>query len=68
MHLRDACQEVMADHEVMKKYPNGVSSADVLNEIRVKHGDDAFYLCTILDVHDEMEALYGKPSKPGGVG
>jgi len=37
--------------------------AAVLNEIRVKHGEDAFSLCSILDVCDEMTALYGRGNR-----
>lgn len=64
MHLREACAEVMSDKAVTAKYreQGGMTSADVLNEIRGKHGADAFGLCSILDVHDEMSALFGKPT------
>jgi len=64
--LRQACKEVMEDREVRKRYPEGLDSADILREIRVKAGADVFPLVTILDVHDEMEALYGRPDRPGG--
>lgn len=64
MTLMDACREVMDDSELRAKYPKGLNSADILNEIRAKHGDNAFPLCSILDVHDEMEKLYGKGRRP----
>lgn len=58
--LREACKEVMEDAEVRARYPKGLNSGDILGEIRKKKGDDAFPLVSILDVHDEMDALYGK--------
>lgn len=61
MHLREACAEVMDDAAIKAKYPDGLTSGDVLAEIRVKH-PGAYPLCSILDVHDELSALYGKPS------
>ncbi len=63
MMLIDACAEVMADRELQAQYPKGMDSGDILTEIRVKHGADAFALCTILDVHDEMTKLYGRPPR-----
>lgn len=59
MHLSEACEEVMLDTDVTKLYPDGLSGADILREIRRKHGD-AFELCTVLDVCDEMTKLYGR--------
>jgi hypothetical protein len=59
MTLREAVAEVMADDEVRSLYSKGLAAADVLHEIRVKHGKDAFALCSVLDVCDELEALYG---------
>lgn len=52
----------MNDKSVTSKYPNGLDASDVLTEIRAKHGDDAFALCSILDVCDEMAALFGRGS------
>ena len=59
--LRQACREVMADPEVRSRYPEGMTSGEVLAEIRHKKGDDAFPYVDILDVHDELTAIYGKP-------
>lgn len=59
MHLREACLEIMEDRVVRDKYPEGLMAKDILHEIRVKHGEDAFVYCSILDVCDEMKALYG---------
>jgi hypothetical protein len=57
--LLDACREVMSDAVVTAKYPEGLSSVDVLTEIRAKHGPTAFPLCTVIDVADEMRSFYG---------
>lgn len=62
--LRRCCHEVMVEHStpgsaVRQRHPEGLTAADVLDEIRLKR-PDAFPLCTWLDVHDEMTALYGK--------
>lgn len=59
MTLREACAEVMADDAVSERYPDGLMARDILGEIRAKHGPDAFALCSILDVCDEMVVLYG---------
>ena len=59
MSLLDACREVMRDESVTARYPRGLNAADVLTEIRRKHGNDAFPLCTVLDVADEMRAFFG---------
>jgi hypothetical protein len=56
--LSEACQEVVADLEIRADYPEGLMAKDILFEIRVKHGPDAFPLVSIIDVCDEMEALY----------
>jgi len=65
--LRRCCKEVMdlyAQSDSMRNlYPDGMNSAAILTEIRAIHGEDAFSLCSILDVHDEMEALYGVPTR-----
>lgn len=58
MTLLDACREVMQDPEVGKRYPRGLTAADVLDEIRLKH-PGAFPLVSWLDVHDEMKAFFG---------
>lgn len=57
--LRRCCGEVMDDAEVRGRYPNGLSAADILTEIRVKR-PGAFPLVSVLDVCDEMNALYPK--------
>lgn len=57
--LLDACREVMADEEVLARYPDGLAPVDILDEIRKKHGPDAFALCTVIDVADEMRAFFG---------
>lgn len=59
MTLLDACREVMSDREVTSKYLAGLDAADILTEIRNKHGRDAFALCTVIDVADEMRSFYG---------
>lgn len=60
MTLIEACAEVMADREVLARYPEGLMARDILSEIRAKHGEDAFALCSILDVCDEMNRLFPK--------
>ena len=61
MTLLDACREVMSDPEVTARYPDGLNSADVLTEIRGKHGADAFPLVSVIDVADEMRSFFGRP-------
>lgn len=58
--LADCCLEIMEDPNMKSKYPEGLMAKDILNEIRVKHGENAFELCSILDVCDEMNKLYPK--------
>jgi hypothetical protein len=60
--LLDACRSVMRDDHG-DKYPDGLDSADVLAEIRAKFGADAFPLCTVIDVANEMRAFFGVPSR-----
>jgi hypothetical protein len=60
MTLLDACREVMRDKAVTARYPRGLNAGDVLTEIRAKHAD-AFPLCTVIDVADEMRSFYGRP-------
>jgi len=55
--LTEACREVMRDSSLRSKYPEGPTSVQILDEIRLKHGADAFPLCTWIDVHDEMTKL-----------
>lgn len=62
--FRDACHEVMVLHstpesEVRARHPKGLTAIDVLDEVRLLKGADAFPLCTWLDAHDELTALYG---------
>lgn len=59
MTLLDACREVMSDPEMKTKYPDGLDGFDIITEIRIKHGEDAFNLCSVLDVIDEMQKFYG---------
>ena len=59
MTLLDACREVMDDPAIQSHYPDGLSSVDVLMEIRRKH-PGGFPLCTVIDVADEMRAFYGR--------
>ena len=61
MTLLDACREVMNDKAVLAQYPKGLDGNDILHEIRQKH-PDAFPLCSVLDVVDEMNKFYGRPS------
>lgn len=58
--LTEAVAEVFNDMEVTLRYPNGLNAADVLTEIRKKRGDDAFSLCSIIDVADECRYLFGR--------
>lgn len=48
----------MDDESIVACYPNGLDGNDILAEIRFKHGDGAFPYVSILDVIDEMRALY----------
>jgi hypothetical protein len=57
--LLDACRTIMSNGEMMARYPKGLSSADVLTEIRSKWGAFAFPFVTVIDVADEMRSFYG---------
>ena len=61
MTLLDACREVMSQSKeyLNREYPHGLSSSDILKEIRFRYGPDAFPLVSIIDVADEMRAFYG---------
>jgi len=59
MTLLDACREVMRDPAMSARYPDGLDAADVLTEIRARHGAGAFALCSIIDVADEMRSFFG---------
>ena len=65
MTLLDACREVMRDHSMGAKYPKGLNAADVLTEIRAKHGADAFPLVSVIDVADEMRSFFGRRGRDG---
>lgn len=58
--LREACRAVYENDEVRARYPDGMDSAMILGEIRRAH-PGSFPLVSILDIHDEMSALYGRP-------
>lgn len=60
MTLNDAVREIMNDRAIDPKYTKGMTPGEVLTEIRVKHGEDAFSLCTVIDVADELQAIYGR--------
>lgn len=63
MTLLDAVRDVMSDKSVTSQYPKeGLNAADVLKEIRIKYGDDAFPYVSVIDVADELQAFYGKKS------
>jgi hypothetical protein len=59
MTLLDACREVIGDPEVTARYPAGLNASDLLREIRAKHGEDAFALCSVIDVANEMNRWLG---------
>lgn len=61
MTLLDACRDIMSDKTVLARYPEGLDAAEILTEIRAKHGSDAFCLCSVLDIANEMTFFYGKP-------
>ena len=63
MTLLDACREGMRDPSMGAKYPEGLNAADVLTEIRAKHGSDAFPLVSVIDVADEMRSFFGRPGR-----
>lgn len=56
--LSDAVREVMQDPEMQRKYPQGLNAVDVLTEIRARE-PGAFPLCTVIDVADELQSIYG---------
>jgi hypothetical protein len=58
-----AAIEDVFTHRDAAKYPNGMNAGDILTEVRAKYGADAYPYCTIIDVCDEMDAMYGKPGK-----
>ena len=62
MTLFEACREVMLDKSVTSKYRDvgGLQARDILAEIRIKHGADAFPLVSIIDICDEMRELYDR--------
>ena len=70
MTLLDACREVMGQpkEHLNREYPEGLSAADVLFEIRLRFGADAFPLVSVIDVADEMRSFYGPGSRVCGVG
>lgn len=58
--LADAIHKVMADAP-----PGGMTAVDVLNGMR-ERWPDAWPLISMLDIHDEMSKMYGKPIRDGG--
>lgn len=48
----------MNDPEITDRYPKGLNASEVLREIRVRHGEDAFKYCTVIDVADELKAIF----------
>jgi hypothetical protein len=46
--------------EVMESATEPMDASMILAAIRNRYGQHAFHLCTILDVCDEMESIYGK--------
>lgn len=61
--LGEACRVVMEDTEVTARYPKGLNGGDVLMEIRTRFGANAWPLVSVLDVIDELTALYGRPGR-----
>lgn len=59
--LSEACVAVFLDRE-KDRYPDGMNAGDVLTEIRRRWGANAFALCTVIDVADEMDAAFGQPT------
>lgn len=58
MILRHACYNALFDNPGAKdRFPDGMTAADILGEIRRVHGKDAFPYVSILDVCDTMNEL-----------
>lgn len=57
--LSEACDEIMYDKYGTEDYPRGLNAGDVLMEIRKKFGPEVFPYCTVIDVADELQELYG---------
>lgn len=57
--LREAVRAIMDDHDIQQDFPDGMSAVDVLTEMRERN-PDAFPLCTVIDVADELRAIYGR--------
>lgn len=60
MHLKEACVEVMNADGMDEKYPKGMSPAEILEEIHKRY-PGGFTLCSVIDVADCMQELYGRP-------
>lgn len=58
MTLLEAVRQVMNDKAIRAKYPAGLSSVDVLREIRIKFGADVYPYCTVIDIADELRRIY----------
>ena len=54
-HLSDAVMQVMADSQIMAKYPRGITGREVLEEIRKNIAP--FPLVSTLDVIDELRNM-----------
>jgi hypothetical protein len=53
-----AIYEVIHDRDVMSQHPEGIAPADILAEVWKKYPGQ-FQLCTVIDVCNEMDAVYG---------
>lgn len=46
-----------------KPYQDAYAPADILEVIRLEYGADAWPLCTVIDVADEMNEMFGPSSR-----
>lgn len=60
--LRDAVGDVMSNPEIRARHPEGMTAGTVLEEIRGVY-PRAFPYASMLDVHDELSAIYGAPAR-----
>ena len=52
----------MEDRSIIAAYPDGMNATEVLREIRIRIGNNAFPMASPIDVADELRELYGSPS------
>lgn len=54
--LQGAVRAIMEDPDTRKRYPDGMNAVMMREEL-----GDLFPLCTVIDIADEFQAIYGRP-------